>query len=73
MSLPERIGNAQRETPLFHGIKSFWANNSFFGPRLPAGELNHEIQDLLSHLLDCLVPGNNRARVNADDVRHFLA
>src|SRR5712664_794230 len=38
----------------------------------PAGEVNYAVQNLLSHLLDSLLPRDNAARVDVDDVRHLL-
>src|SRR5437588_443650 len=40
--------------------------------RLSAGGLDDKLQNLFTHLLDGLLPGNNFTRVNIDDVPHPL-
>src|SRR5579862_48927 len=43
-----------------------------FGSYFAACDLNNEIENRLAHLLDCLFSGDDRTRIDIDDVVHAL-
>ena len=54
------------------GDKIILVQSHGLGRRAAAGNFDDEVEDLLTNLLDGLLSGNDRTRVEVDDVRHLL-
>src|SRR5208282_4715590 len=62
---------SERDSPL-PGNKIVLAEQFSFCASFPAGDLNHTLEYLFSHLLDVSLAGDDAACVDINDVRHAL-